>query len=138
MSRIMGIDYGQNRIGIAISDELQLFATPYQTLTNLNKEAIFTQLRQIIEKEQISKIVVGLPYFLDGTPSKQTERILKFIKEIQTCFSLPVETFDERYSSVEANKILIKKGISIRKSKEKIDQIAASIILQNYLNREDR
>ena len=134
MSRIMGIDYGQTRIGIALSDELQLFASPYQTLINRSRSEIEEQLQQIIDRERVTKIVVGLPYYLDGTPSKQTERILQFIRELQDLFSVPVVSYDERYSSAEANEILLRKGLPSKKNKEKIDQIAASIILQNYLN----
>ncbi len=134
MSRIMGIDYGQRKVGIAISDELHLFAKPYVTITNRSRAELDLQLADIIEKERVTKIVVGIPYHLDGQASKQTEHILRFINHLHNQFQIPVTTYDERYSSEEANEILIKKKVSIKKSKEKIDQIAASIILQSYLN----
>ena len=136
MTRVMGIDYGQKRIGIALSDTLQLFASPCLTIIN-NKnsiEEICQEIVRIAEREKIGTIVIGLPLFQDGTPSKQTGEVEKFIRALKKVCILPIATFDERYSSLEAKEIVIRKGKSTRKSKEKIDQIAAAIILQNYLN----
>jgi|SRR5690554_3505312 len=140
MTRVIGIDYGQRRIGIALSDELQLFATPFYTITDNsnNLEKICYDLIEIIEKEKVSSIVIGLPSHRDGSPSRQTKAVEKFIRTLRQLTDLPIVTYDERYSSVEANELLIRKGISIKKSKEKIDQIAAAIILQNYLNSKER
>lgn len=134
MSRIMGIDYGKSRIGIAISDELEIFATPYKTIKNTSVHEILAKISQIIERENIGAIVIGLPYHQDGSASQQTQEVEKFIRTLKQNFDKKIDTFDESYSTVEANEILIGKGVSIRKSKEKIDQIAAAIILQNYLN----
>ncbi|MBW6516673.1 MAG: Holliday junction resolvase RuvX [Candidatus Cloacimonetes bacterium] len=138
MSKIMGIDYGQKRIGVALSDELQMFASPYSTIINTNREEIILKLTEIIQKEGVIKIVVGVPYYLDGTSSKQTEEVLRFIRHLKNNLTLPIETFDERYSSSEARDILNKKKKTVKESKENIDQIAAAIILQNYLHSEDK
>ncbi len=134
MSRIMGIDYGKKRIGIAVSDELRLFARPYNTIYNTHYTAVYTELSNIIEREKIDRIVVGLPRHLDGSASKQTDQVLSFINKLKDKLAIPVDTFDERYSSCEAQEILLRNKVSLKANKDKIDQIAAAVILQNYLN----
>ena len=134
MSRIMGIDYGQKRIGIAISDELKIFAKPLLTIINDKDEDVTKQIEELVKRESIAKIVVGLPLHPDGNPSEQTKIVERFILRLRQHINTPIFTFDERYSSTDAHEILKRNHLSIRKSKEKVDQIAAAIILQNYLN----
>ncbi len=135
MGKILAVDYGDKRVGIAISDELMISSAPLTTLFNNDK--LLTSINEIILNEKIMLVVVGLPTHYDDSPSEQTMKVKKFIKRLRKTISIPIETFNERYSSSEANEILIAQGVSSKKAKEKIDQIAASIILRNYLeNRE--
>ena len=144
MKPILAVDYGQSRVGIAISDELQLIASPYATLPN--SEHLIAEIDKIIEQEDIGLVVIGIPYHLDGSKSEQTESILKFITELSSSLSVQVTTYDERYSSIEA-KDIINKNRNTRKKlspkrhkqdKENIDRIAASVFLQHYLNDMER
>jgi putative Holliday junction resolvase len=129
----MGIDYGQKRIGIAISDELKMLAAPYKTLQNTKRSSVLIELQAMIDRENISDIVVGLPLHQDGSASKQTEQVLSFIRSLEQNLTVPVATYDERYSSAEAQKMLLKKKSSLKVLKNTIDQFAAAIILQSYL-----
>lgn len=134
MSRTMGIDYGKKRIGIAISDELKLFAYPYTTITNTNNKDVFANLKDIIESNKISDVVVGLPFHDDGKPSDITELVNRFVDSLKNHIEIPVSTFDERYSTCEAREILVRNKITLKQSKALIDRIAAAVILQNHLD----
>ncbi|RLC51620.1 MAG: Holliday junction resolvase RuvX [Candidatus Cloacimonadota bacterium] len=130
--RIMGIDYGSVRIGIALSDPLQIISRPYKVIANSGEET-FSEIKKIIEKEKVGKIVLGLPLNLEGKDSVKTEEVRKFGKLLQRELSIPIIFWDERFSSVEANEILKKMGYNFIESKKHIDKIAASLILKNYL-----
>jgi len=128
----MGIDYGSVRIGIALSDPLQIISRPYKVIANSGEET-FSEIKKIIEKEKVGKIVLGLPLNLEGKDSVKTEEVRKFGKLLQRELSIPIIFWDERFSSVEANEILKKMGYNFIESKKHIDKIAASLILKNYL-----
>ena len=132
--RIMCLDYGDVRIGIAFSDLLQTIASPYETYTRKNLDEDIGYFEKLAKQQVVEKIIIGLPYNMDGTVG---ERIL-VTKEFGTMLSqklgLPVEYVDERLSSVEAEDILKEAKIPAIKRKGMIDKIAASIILQTYLN----
>ncbi len=119
--RILGIDYGNRRVGIAISDELQLTAQPHKLLIRENDENLISDIKEIIHSHNIEKIVIGLPVLLDGSHSSQTKKTRKFISRIRQSSDLPIEKWEERLSTIEAGKILT--GTSINKKKENIDII---------------
>ena len=135
MTRLIALDYGSKRIGIAISDPLQLFARPYKTVIHNKLSDTLLTLQEIIRLEEVSKIIVGLPYHYDGAESPQTEQEKHFIAELKKHVNIPIETFDERYSSQEAVELFAHKKIKLdKKNKELIDQMAATVILQGYLD----
>ena len=134
LSRILGLDYGERRIGIALSDPLGIIAKP---LTVLDRKIIpdyISQLSDIILNKQVTAVVVGLPLTLMGKESKQTEIVLSFIKQLKETLSIPVITIDERLSSVAAEKSLQEQAIKTGHNKGRIDETAAAIFLQEYLD----
>ena len=134
MNRILAIDYGDVRVGLAISDLMQIIAKPYKTIKNTNHNEIFIQLERIIEENNIGKIIVGLPITLKGEHSEQTEKVLSFVKELKSSIKIDIDTYDERLSSIQAKKSLIQQGVKTGHNKEQIDQTAAAIFLQGYLD----
>ncbi|MGQ9508806.1 MAG: Holliday junction resolvase RuvX [Thermodesulfobacteriota bacterium] len=133
--RIMGLDIGTKTIGVAISDELGLTAQGLKTIIRKSKEKDFSEISTLISQFQIEKIVVGLPKNMNGTLGKQAELVLKFIEELKEKVSISVEIWDERLSTVEANRTLLQADLSRSKRKRVIDKLAASLILQGYLDR---
>ncbi len=133
LMRIMGLDVGSKTIGVAISDELGITAQGFKTIKRKAMEDDFRELYAIISQFQIEKIVVGLPKNMDGSLGKQAEFVLGWIEDLKNKIQLPVETWDERLSTVEATKTLLKADLSRKKRKGVIDKLAAVLILQGYL-----
>lgn len=131
----MGLDIGEKTIGVAISDELGLTAQGLKTIIRRGSEEEFSEIRSLITEYQIEKIVVGLPKNMNGTLGKQAELVLLWIKELKERISIPVVVWDERLSTVEATKTLLQADLSRAKRKRVIDRLAASLILQGYLDR---
>ena len=134
MNRILGIDYGERRIGLAISDSLQIIATPLDVIDRKKTPQYISIIEKIVIQRKISKIVVGLPITMKGSISKQTELTILFIESLKKSLEVPVYTVDERLSSKEAKRILIIKGVKTGHNKSSVDLIAAGIILQEYLD----
>ncbi len=134
MMRIMGLDMGTHTIGIAISDELGLTAQGLKTLKRKSKEDDLREIAAVIGQFHISKIVVGLPKNMNGTLGEQAENVLGWVDVLKDQTRLPVETWDERLSTVGANKVLLEADLSRRKRKKVIDKLAAVLILQGYLD----
>lgn len=135
--RIMAIDYGSKAIGVAISDELRLTVRPLTTLRR-NKQSrnqIIAHLQNLIEEHEVAELVVGLPLSLDGTFGDAAERVRIFIGELKKTISIPIIEQDERLTSREAEEVMRELGFDLRKRKEKSDEYAAAIILQDYLGR---
>ena len=131
--RFLGLDVGTERIGVAVSDELGLFA---QALTTIERESIAEDLNKIngfVEKWKVQKVVVGLPKRTDGRVGKEAERVLKFSESLQKKLKVPVDTWDERFSTVAATRTLLEANLSRAKRKKVVDQLAAVFILQGYL-----
>ena len=133
LMRIMGLDVGSKTIGVAISDELGITAQGLKTIKRKAMEDDFRELDAIISQFQIEKIVVGLPKNMDGSLGKQAEFVLGWIEDLKNKIQLPVETWDERLSTLEATKTLLKADLSRKKRKGVIDKLAAVLILQGYL-----
>ena len=134
MGKILGIDYGEVRTGLAITDQLQIITSPYKTLKSKSIKDLINKLDKIAQSENIEKIVVGLPIGTSGKNTKRTNITLNFIKKLKHHFNISIETVDERYSSDEAKELLIEQGIKTGHSKELIDKTAAAIILRRYLD----
>jgi len=132
--RIMGLDIGSRTIGVAISDELGMTAQGLKTIKRRSMEEDLKEISLIIAQFKIDKIVVGLPKNMDGTIGKQAGVIFQWIKAAKEKIYLPMVTWDERLSTVEASKILLEADLSRKKRKGVIDKLAAVLILQGYLN----
>lgn len=131
--RVIGIDYGKKRVGIAKSDPFRLFAIPVGTFTP--RESI-EMVRTLYKEEGISEIVIGWPLTLEGEEGKATERVQAFINRIKKVFpAIPILKVDERYTSKRAVRALVEANVKkkARREKERIDSTAAAIILQDYL-----
>ncbi len=134
LMRFMGLDIGHKTIGVAISDELGITAQGLKTIECKSMEEDLKEINSIISRYDIKKIVVGMPINMDGTFGRQAEFTLQWIKMLEEKAKISVVTWDERLSTVEASKTLIKADISRKKRKKVIDKLAAIIILQGYLN----
>ena len=135
MDRIIGIDYGRKRIGVAVSDPLGIFASPLDTVPSAK---IIEYLKNYAEKESIVRFVIGMPFNMNGAPSEAVADIKAFLPALVKAFpGIPVETEDERFTSVLAHRAMIDGGMkaSRRRDKTEVDKISASIILQTYLDR---
>jgi putative Holliday junction resolvase len=133
MSKIIAIDYGLKRIGIAISDESQILAFGLNTISNLE---IISFLREIIEKENVNILVIGKPLQKNNSPSEIESSIISFIKKLSINFpQIIIKRYDERFTSLIAKKTIIEGGIKKmkRRNKDLVDKISATIILQSYL-----
>lgn len=134
MVRIMGLDLGDKTIGVAISDPLGWTAQGVEVIRKEGKNAMMQRLQELVDLHEVSKMVVGLPRNMDGTLGERAEKSKKFAQEIQQLLSLPVDLWDERLSTVAAEKMLIEADTRRKKRKKVIDKVAATIILQNYLD----
>ncbi|MFZ3055789.1 MAG: Holliday junction resolvase RuvX [Smithella sp.] len=132
--RILGLDYGEKRIGVAICDELGLTAQGLPTIIRKNKKHDWEILLSLISNYKVEKIVIGYPVRLDGSEGIQCEKVNRFSILLVKTFSLPVIKWPETLSTKEAEEILIKSGIHWKKRKDKIDKLAACVILQGYLD----
>ncbi len=133
--RILCLDYGEKRIGVAVCDELGLTAQGLPTIIRKTKKHDFEILNSILEKYNVEKIIVGYPVKLDGSEGIQCEKVNRFVCLLEKTYELPVMKWPETLSTKEAEEILIHAGVRWRKRKEKTDKLAACIILQNYLDR---
>lgn len=131
--KILAIDYGQKRLGIAISDALGITAQPQPWIPHGQK--MFDEIRALIDKNEISEIVIGLPLTLKGTSSQMTLEVEEFSKKLSQVVTIPIALQDERFSTMESEKILISADVSREKRKDARDSMVASIILQDYLER---
>ena len=132
-SRILAIDFGARRIGLAVTDELGLTAQGLPTLHRTNKRNDFDQLRRTIKQYAVGEIVLGLPLRMSGEVGIQAEKVEAFAEELRARFKLPVHLFDERLTSVEANRVLDETEMGNRRRKEVVDQLAAVLILQAFM-----
>lgn len=132
----MALDVGERRVGVAMSDLSQTLASPYATLHAHPQVVLFQKIQQLIIKEEVVELVVGLPISLNGQEGPQAQRIRQFIDALIPYISVPLHTCDERYTTAEAQRMMIEAGLRPEQRKAKIDEVAASIILQDYLNQQ--
>ena len=135
MSRIICIDYGLKRTGLAVTDPLRIIATG---LTTVESTKLITFLKDYFQNEKVSLILIGEPWSMDDTATHATPLVLKCIKELQKNFpNIPIEKVDERYTSKMASQAMIEMGLKKkqRRNKALVDEIAATIMLQEYLQK---
>src|SRR6185312_10448050 len=131
--RVLGLDVGSRRIGIAISDPLGFTAQGLPTLLRQNKRLDFEHLAKVVSDYQVSEIVVGYPLRLSGMEGIQSEKMRLFAEELRKKFGLPVHLWDERLTSTQANRLLRETDMSIKKRGQAVDRMAATLILQNWM-----
>jgi len=136
--RILGIDYGDRRIGVAVSDELGVAARGLGTIVRRGIRKDLDELERMVRACGAEKIVIGFPVRLDGTAGVQCEKVDRFIRALEKKFTIPVERWDETLSTREAEEILDETLVKRKKRKDIVDRLAAAVILQGYLNRQAR
>ncbi len=132
--RILGLDYGEKRIGVAICDELGLTAQGLPTIIRKTKKHDWEILGSLIRNYKVEKIVIGYPVRLDGSEGIQCEKVNRFTALLEATFFLPVVKWPETLSTKEAEEILINSGVHWEKRKKMVDKLAACLILQSYLD----
>jgi len=132
--RYLAIDHGTRRMGIAISDELKLIAQPLEYITSTPWEAFLARLRQILSEKQVELILVGMPRNMDGSYGPAARKVDEFVAALAGAVPTPIKTLDERLTSVQANRVLLEGNVRRAERKEKVDQMAAAILLQGYLD----
>ena len=132
--RILGLDYGEKRIGVAICDELGFTAQGLPTIIRKTKKHDWEILGNLIRNYKVEKIVIGYPVRLDGSEGIQCEKVNRFASLLEATFSLPVVKWPETLSTKEAEEILINSGVRWEKRKKMVDKLAACLILQGYLD----
>ena len=135
MSRLLGIDYGTVRIGLALSDPTGILATPLPFLDNKSPQQIISAITALIETHQITGLVIGMPRNMDGTYGPSAQKVRDFIAQIQKSISLPITPIDERLTTAQASKQLSGIGLNQKQLRKKVDSSSASLILQQYLDR---
>ena len=133
-TRVLGLDVGGRRIGVAICDDARLLATPYAAIQRRDQEKDIATIVKIVKEEEVRQVIVGLPLSLDGGIGPQAEVTLVFFKALEAICPVPTDTWDERYSTAEAEQRLIEAGVSPSRNKSRIDASAAAVILQSYLD----
>lgn len=133
--RIMSLDVGSRTIGVACSDALKLTAQGIETIRRTSLEKDFNRLQALIEEYKVAEIVVGLPKNMDGSSGDRVEKTKEFVEKMQQVITVPIVYWDERLSTVMAERSLIEADLSRKKRKGLIDKMAAIVILQGYLDR---
>ena len=136
MGRIMALDVGDVRIGIAVSDLMGIIANPLETYTRkgvLDTDAQY--VAKLAQEKEVTQIVSGLPLGLNGQENEQTAKTREFVDKLKEVCSIPIEYLDERFTTLSAERVLIEGNVRRENRKKVIDKVAATIILQNYLGR---
>ena len=134
MERCLGLDVGDRRIGVAVSDPLGWTASPLPTVERVSWKKDLARVRSLLEEHRVELVVVGLPIRMDGTAGERAERTLEFVRRLQATTRVPVVTWDERLSTREAERRMVEADVRRERRREVIDGIAASLILQGYLD----
>ena len=134
--RILGIDHGSRRVGVAISDALGISAHGLCVLEGADVKVLVDQIRELVHEREVDRIVVGLPLNMDGSEGPQARVVRTFVERLeQHLGGVPVETLDERLTSQQADRILDEMGVRGKRRRERRDRLAAQILLQGWLER---
>lgn len=132
--RVMALDYGEVRIGIAMSDVTRFLASGYENYTRVDLETDCKHIADIVSANNVKVIVLGLPLNMDGSKGPRVEKTYEFAENLKKYTSATIDFLDERLTSVSAEKILISADVSRKKRKDVLDKLSATIILQDYLD----
>ncbi len=133
--RILGLDVGSVRTGVAVSDPMQIIASPHGVVPAANRESAIEEIARIVEETEAVAIVAGVPLNMEGQPGPQAEKTLAFLERLRERVDIDVVTQDERFSTAAAHRALDSAKVRGKKRKGKVDKIAATHILQTYLDR---
>lgn len=132
--RVMALDVGGKRIGVAMSDTLRLLASPHSTIKAQPQASAIEKIAALVVQNEVIDLVVGLPLTLNGQVGPQAELIKRFVAELEQRVKVPIHLFDERLTSAEAERVMIEMGLKSEQRRARIDEMAASIILRDYLD----
>jgi len=135
-ARVMGLDIGDRRIGVALSDSLKIMAGALTVVERVTDDAALKQIIDLARENEVERIVVGMPRSLDGSLGKQAQAVQSFVDLLKECTDIPVVTWDERLSTVAAERTMLEVGMKRDKRKKHRDSLAAAFILQGYLDRQ--
>ena len=133
--RILALDHGTKRVGVAVSDELHIIAQPLEYIAPEPFAAFLARLKLIIDEKEIGQILVGLPRNMDGSYGPAALKVQAFVAVLKEAVTIPIKFWDERLTSTQAQRFLIQGGVRRAQRKEKVDKTAAAILLQSYLDR---
>ena len=134
IGRVIGIDYGDSRIGLALSDPMQIIAKPSGIIHNKGEDHVLNELKSIIAENRVEKIVVGMPFGMKGNDTVQTKKVRGFIDFLEQNFDMQIISVDERLSTKSAISSLVQQKIDTGREKHRVDETAAAIILQEFLD----
>ena len=132
--RILSLDHGTRRIGVAVSDELHIIATPLEYIPAEPMEKVIERLLQLIREKEVELLLIGMPRNMDGTYGPASQKVRDFIAALAPRITTPVKLWDERLTSVMANRALLQGNVRRADRKQKVDKMAAAILLQSYLD----
>jgi putative Holliday junction resolvase len=132
--RILALDHGTKRIGVAVSDEMKMIATPLEFILAEPFAPVVERLKQLIREKEVEMILVGLPRNMDGSYGPAALKVQEFVAVLKETIAIPIKLWDERLTSAQANRFLIAADVRRNKRKEKVDKTAAAILLQSYLD----
>ena len=132
--RILGLDIGDVTIGVAVSDPLKIIAQPLVSVKRVSLKEDVEAIRRLVDQHEVIELVVGLPRMLNGEVGIQAQKVLDFAESLKEAVKIPVALWDERFTTVEAERVLIEADMSRRKRKKIVDKIAAGLILQGFLD----
>ncbi len=132
--RILALDHGTKRIGVAVSDELKIIASPLEFIPAEPPAEFMERLKQIIREKAVESILVGMPRNMDGSYGPAATKTREFVAMLKETFTIPIRTWDERLTSAQANRVLIDSHVRRADRKLKVDKMAAAILLQSYLD----
>jgi putative Holliday junction resolvase len=133
MQRILSLDFGEKRIGVAVSDALNIIAQSVGTIERKGIKNDLKKIKDLVREHDAGRLIVGLPLNMNGTEGKSANRAVDFVNELKKEIDIPVEMVDERLTTAQGERIFLEADLSRKKRKKNIDKIAAQLILQNYL-----
>lgn len=132
--RILALDHGSKRVGVAVSDELMMIAQPIEFIPAEPFPDLLARLKQLLREYEVELLLIGMPRNMDGSYGPAALKVQEFVAVLRTAVAIPIKTWDERLTSMQANRLLIEANVRRDKRKGKVDQTAAAILLQSYLD----
>lgn len=133
--RLMGIDFGDARVGIALSDPLMIMSQGYKTINNDGTDSLYEEIVAIIKEKEVTKIIIGLPKNMDNTQGFRTEATMEFAEKLKTFTDVPIDFSDERLTTVSAHGFLNEMNVRGKKRKGAVDTLSAALILETYMKK---